>query len=98
MCGYHREARAGNTAFRLKTVIREPLRARSLHAQETEAAVACTVPNRMREHGLALHVGRDPQGDVAALDERMVVLSPVGHSILRLVLRVDSGFTPEPIG
>jgi len=34
---------------------------------------------------------RNPKRDAAALDEGLVVLGPVGYSVLGLVLRVDSG-------
>ena len=36
-------------------------------------------------------IRREPDGDVATPDERAVVLRPVADSVLRLVLRVDSG-------
>lgn len=49
--GYHRQARVENTFYRHKTMIGERLRARSLSAQEVEAAVACNVLNRMRKLG-----------------------------------------------
>ncbi|MGK0482448.1 MAG: IS5 family transposase [Planctomycetota bacterium] len=49
--GYHRQGRVENTFFRYKTVIGDRLRARTLSALETEAAVACNVLNRMRALG-----------------------------------------------
>ncbi|MFT5732945.1 MAG: IS5 family transposase [Planctomycetota bacterium] len=49
--GYHRQGRVENRFFRYKTVIGDRLRARTLSALETEAAVACNVLNRMRALG-----------------------------------------------
>lgn len=49
--GYHRQGRVENTFFRHKAVIGDRLRARTLSAMETEAAVACNLLNRMRALG-----------------------------------------------
>ena len=49
--GYHRQARVENSFFRYKTIIGGRLRARTLSAMETEAAVACNLLNRMRALG-----------------------------------------------
>ncbi len=49
--GYHRQGRVENTFFRYKAVIGDRLRARTLSAMETEAAVACNLLNRMRALG-----------------------------------------------
>jgi len=49
--GYHRQGRVENTFFRNKAVIGDRLRARTLSAMETEAAVACNLLNRMRALG-----------------------------------------------
>ena len=45
--GYHRQARVENTFFRYKSIIGDRLRARHPRAQETEAAIACNILNRM---------------------------------------------------
>ena len=47
----HRQGRVLSSFFRYKTIIGGLLRARSWPAQQAEAAVACNVLNRMREHG-----------------------------------------------
>ena len=49
--GYHGQGRVENTFFRYKAVIGDRLRARTLSAMETEAAVACNLLNRMRALG-----------------------------------------------
>ena len=49
--GYHRQARVENAVFRYKSVIGDRLRARHPRAQETEAAIACNILNRMTELG-----------------------------------------------
>ena len=49
--GYHRQGRVENSFYRFKTVIGGRLRARTIASQETEAAVACNVLNRMRTLG-----------------------------------------------
>ena len=49
--GYHRQARVENTFFRYKSIIGDRLRARYPMAQETEAAIACNILNRMTELG-----------------------------------------------
>ena len=43
-------------------------------------------------------MGRDPQRDVAALDEGSVVLGPVGDSRLRLALGLHAGVHAEVFG
>ncbi|MFT5734482.1 MAG: hypothetical protein ACJA2W_001267 [Planctomycetota bacterium] len=48
---YHRQGRVENTFFRYKAVLGGRLRTRTLGAQQTEAAVACNVLNRIREIG-----------------------------------------------
>ena len=49
--GYHRQARVENAFFRYKSSIGDRLRARDPKAQETEAAIACNILNRMTELG-----------------------------------------------
>jgi len=49
--GYHRQARVENVFFRYKSIIGDRLRARHPGAQETEAAIACNILNRMTELG-----------------------------------------------
>ena len=49
--GYHRQARVENAFFRYKSIIGDRLRARHPRAQETEAAIACNILNRMTELG-----------------------------------------------
>lgn len=49
--GYHRQARVENAFFRYKSIIGDRLRARHRRAQETEAATACNILNRMTELG-----------------------------------------------
>ena len=49
--GYHRQARVENAFFRYKLIIGDRLRARHAMAQDTEAAVACNILNRMTELG-----------------------------------------------
>ncbi len=49
--GYHRQARVENAFFRYKSIIGDRLRARHSRAQETEAAIACNILNRMTELG-----------------------------------------------
>ena len=49
--GYHRQARVENAFFRYKSIIGGRLRARHPMAQETEAAIACNILNRMTELG-----------------------------------------------
>ena len=49
--GYHRQARVGNAFFRYKSIIGGRLRARHPMAQETEAALARNILNRMTELG-----------------------------------------------
>ena len=49
--GYHRQARVENAFFRYKSIIGGRLRARHAMAQETEAAIACNILNRMTELG-----------------------------------------------
>ena len=49
--GYHRQARVENAFFRYKSIIGGRLRARHPMAQETEAALACSILNRMTELG-----------------------------------------------
>ena len=48
---YHRQARVENAFFRYKSIIGGRLRARHPMAQETEAAIACNILNRMTELG-----------------------------------------------
>ena len=48
---YHRQARVENAFFRYKSIIGDRLRARHPGAQETEAAIACNILNRMTEFG-----------------------------------------------
>ena len=49
--GYHRQARVENAFFRYKSIISDRLRARHPMAQDTEAALACNILNRMTELG-----------------------------------------------
>ena len=49
--GYHRQARVENAFFRYKSTIGGRLRARHPMAQETEAAIACNILNRLTERG-----------------------------------------------
>lgn len=49
--GYHRQARAENAFFRLKTILGGRMRARGEEAQRVEAVIACNVLNRMTEIG-----------------------------------------------
>jgi IS5 family transposase len=49
--GYYRQARVENGFFRYKSIISERLRARSRAGQESEAALACNILNRMTELG-----------------------------------------------
>ena len=49
--GYHRQARVENAFFRYKSIIGDRLRARHPMAQDTEAAIACNILNRMTELG-----------------------------------------------
>ncbi len=49
--GYHRQARAENAFFRLKTILGDRLRARGEEAQQGEALIACNILNRMTELG-----------------------------------------------
>jgi transposase len=44
---YHRQAKVENGFFRLKTIIGDRLRSRSLDAQKVEATIACNILNRM---------------------------------------------------
>jgi|TARA_B100000959_G_scaffold192374_1_gene201147 hypothetical protein len=48
---YHRQARVDNAFFRYKSIIGDRLRARHPMAQDTEAAIACNILNRMTELG-----------------------------------------------
>lgn len=45
--GYHRQGTVENAFFRYKSIIGDRLRARSAKGQETEAALACNILNRM---------------------------------------------------
>jgi hypothetical protein len=47
--GYGRRALVETAIGRYKAIIGRRLRARSFHAQQTEAAIGCTVPNRVLE-------------------------------------------------
>ncbi len=49
--GYHRQARVENAFFRYKSIIADRLRARHPIAQETEAAIAGNILNRLTERG-----------------------------------------------
>jgi transposase len=49
--GYHRQARAENAFFRLKTILGDRMRARGDEAQQTEAVIACNILNRMTDLG-----------------------------------------------
>ncbi len=49
--GYHRQARVENAFFRYKSIIGDRLRTRHPGAQETEAAIACNILNRLTELG-----------------------------------------------
>ena len=49
--GYHRQARAENTFFRLKTILGDRMRAWSSSALSVEARIACNILNRMSELG-----------------------------------------------
>ena len=49
--GYHRQARVENAFFRYKSIIGGRPRARHPMAQETEAAIACNILNRLTERG-----------------------------------------------
>ena len=49
--GYHRQGRVENTFFRYDAIIGSRLRARHARAQETEAAIACNILNRMTDVG-----------------------------------------------
>ncbi len=49
--GYHQQARAENTFFRLKSIFGDRLRARGGNAQSTEARLVCNMLNRMTELG-----------------------------------------------
>ena len=49
--GYHRQARAENAFFRLKTIVGDRLRARTSQAQMAEARIVCNMLNRMTELG-----------------------------------------------
>ena len=49
--GYHRQARVENAFFRYKAIIGDRLRTRHSRAQDTEAAIACNILNRMTELG-----------------------------------------------
>ena len=55
--GYHRQGTVENTFFRFKSVIGDRLRDRDADAQETEAAIACNILNRMFELGRPASVG-----------------------------------------
>ncbi len=58
--GYHRQARVENAFFRYKSIIGARLRARHPLAQETEAAIACNILNRMTELGRPASVAIGP--------------------------------------
>ena len=47
--GYGRRALVETAIGRYKAIIGRRLRARSFHAQQTEVAIGCTVPNRVLE-------------------------------------------------
>ena len=49
--GYHRQGTVENAFFRYKSMIGDQLRARAQRAQETEAASACNILNRMAALG-----------------------------------------------
>ncbi len=49
--GYHRQARVENAFFRYKSIIGDRLHARHSRAQDTEAAIACNILNRMTKLG-----------------------------------------------
>jgi hypothetical protein len=46
---YHRQARAENAFFRLKTILGDRMRSRGEEAQQTEAVIACNILNRLTE-------------------------------------------------
>ena len=68
----------------------EPKRERSLDGDVGVLPLAATSAD-----GLCVPafdgVGSEPDGEIAATDERTVVLGPVGDAVLGLVLRVDAG-------
>ncbi len=49
--GYHRQARAENPFFRLKTILGDRMRSHGEEAQRVEALIACNILNRMAELG-----------------------------------------------
>jgi transposase len=53
---YHRQAKVENGFFRLKTIIGDRLRSRSLGAQQVEATIACNILNRMLAIGRPMSV------------------------------------------
>lgn len=58
--GYHRQTRAENAFFRLKTIFGDRMRSRGEEAQRIEAVIACNILNRLTDLGrpMSYAIGR----------------------------------------